>query len=324
MNSYFNIRWSRYRRAGYIGSHQPCCLCGGKDLVIVSRFDRWFNPLVNVLCRGCGLVFLDPMPTVEEVDNYHSRQFWLQSQGSVEPTEKTITRASQGAEGRLSMLASMLKPGMRILDVGAGGGEFVAAAQRRGFDAEGVEPNIGYARYGQRTYGVKIHAMPFAQVDFGGKKFDLITSNHSLEHMRDPLGVMIRFHELLEPDGYLHIWVPDLGGPNMWPLRYFHAGHMSGFTYETLIMMGAKAGFAPIDPGLRGTLHVFRRLPAPDPNWFSFPDYPAEAETLWRRRTIWRHLIVAETYQRIPTRIASFVRQFLAVTKAPAIPKQPK
>ncbi len=79
MSAFFKIRWGRYRRVKFAGSHRPCPLCGNNDAVLVSRFDRWFNPLVNVMCRRCGLVFLDPMPTDQELDQYYRDQFWSRS-----------------------------------------------------------------------------------------------------------------------------------------------------------------------------------------------------------------------------------------------------
>jgi 2-polyprenyl-3-methyl-5-hydroxy-6-metoxy-1,4-benzoquinol methylase len=315
--AHLKIRWGRYRRVRFSGSHQPCRLCGGNDTVVVSRFDRWLNPLVNVMCRGCGLVFLDPMPTDEEINTFYKDQFWLRSQGSDEPTEKTILRASRDGESRLSLLSPLLKPGMRILDVGAGGGEFLVAARRRGFEVDGIEPSLGYARYCQRAYGIAMQSAPLADVNFGDKKFDLITCNHSLEHMRDPLAALRRLHDLLKPDGHLYVSVPNLGDPNAWPLRYFHAGHLYSFSHETLVMMGAKAGFAPLDQqpfGTETTL-IFRRLAAPDTNWFRFPDYPAQAEITWRRRTIWRYLLAPRNYRRIPDRIRYFLNDYALLTR---------
>jgi SAM-dependent methyltransferase len=158
-----------------------------------------------------------------------------------------------------------------------------------------------------------MNAAPLADVDFGDKKFDLITCNHSLEHMRDPLSALRRLHDLLQPDGHLYVSVPNLGDPNIWPTRYFHAGHLYGFTHETLVMMGAKAGFAP--PFGTETSLIFRRLAAPDPNWFSFPGYAAQAEIKWQRHTIWRYLFTPRNYRQIPGRIRYFLNDYLVLTR---------
>ncbi len=221
MAAFFKIRWERYRRVTFTGSHQPCPLCGGSDSVVIGRFDRWFNPLVNVLCRHCGLIFLDPTPTDEELDRYYKEQFWSRSQGSDQPTAKTIANYRRYSQGRLALLAPFLKPGMHILDIGAGGGEFLLAARRRGYQVEGIEPSAGYARYCRQAYGLDVHAATLADTELGDKRYDLITCNHSLEHMRDPLGALARLHDHLDPDGYLYVSVPDLGDPDTWPCAIF-------------------------------------------------------------------------------------------------------
>ncbi len=135
--------------------------------------------------------------------------------------------------------------------------------------------------------------------------------------MRDPLAALRRLHDLLKPDGHLYVSVPNLGDPRMWPLRYFHAGHLYGFSHETLVMMAAKAGFAPLEQqpfGTETTL-IFRRLAGPDPNWFRFPDYPAEAEIKWQRHTIWRYLSAPRNYRRIPDRIRYFLNDYALLTR---------
>ena len=134
------IRWERYRSFRFLGNRTPCNLCGEEEAIIIGRRDRWLQPLIYVMCRRCGLILND----------YYERHFWKRSQGAIEPTPKQIRRSMRDAESRLVNLAPLLKPGIRILDVGAGGGEFVALAERRGFRAEGVEPGVDYARYAER------------------------------------------------------------------------------------------------------------------------------------------------------------------------------
>jgi hypothetical protein len=90
--------------------------------------------------------------------------------------------------------------------------------------------------------------------------------------------------------------------------------HLHGFTHETLVMMAAKAGFAPIDMQQSGTALIFRRLAGSDPNWFRFPDYAPKAEAMLRERTVWRYLMSMQAYRRIPARILNFLRDFLAVS----------
>ena len=303
--SQFRIRWSRYRPFSFVGTHVPCSLCGSEDLSVVRKRDRWFNRLRNVLCRRCGLIFLNPMPSDQEVQDFYRHHFWRRSQGAFLPTAKRLRRDRRSAQDRMQLLTPMLKPGMRILDIGSGSGEFLAAAKSAGYEVEGVEPSLEYARYSEREHGVTVHAEPLAGVDFGTRRFDLITSNHAFEHMRDPLGSFRRCHELLRPSGYLNIAVPDLAESGTWPLRFYQFAHLYGFTHQSLVMMAAKAGFGPpVDGQRQGTMLTFRRLAAPNPNWLSYPDHGRAMEALLRTRTIWRYLVAGKSYGRIPRRMA--------------------
>jgi SAM-dependent methyltransferase len=210
----------------------------------------------------------------------------------------------RNAAKRLEALGGCLRPGARILDVGAGGGEFVALAQSQGYVAEGVEPGAAYAAYARKRYGVKIDSAPFLQIDFGDRVFDMITCSHALEHMRDPLSALKKKHSLLAPGGYVHIWVPDLAKAGEWPYRCFHPGHLHGVTGETLLMMMAKAGFElPAKPWL-GTFQVLKRGSQSDPDWFRFPEHAESFKSSFAERTVWRYLISRRTWGRIPARIA--------------------
>jgi hypothetical protein len=125
--------------------------------------------------------------------------------------------------------------------------------------------------------------------------------------MRDPLGALRRFHALLEPNGHIDIAVPDLGEADKSPLRNLHPGHLFGFTHETLVMMAAKAGFETIDENRCCTLHLCRRLPGPDPDWFRFPGHAAASEAMFRERTMLRYLFNANSFARIPSRIGRWL-----------------
>jgi hypothetical protein len=148
-----------------------------------------------------------------------------------------------------------------------------------------------------------VHAAPFLDVDFGGRRFDLIVSWHVVEHLRDPFGALRRMHELLLPHGLLHLAVPDMAEPHKTPLGLFHFAHLHGFTHETLEMMAAKAGFSVADDTQKGTILLLRRLPAPDPNWFKYPTHARDLEGLFRGRTLWRFLAGPRTYARFFRRI---------------------
>ncbi len=297
-----------YRPFRYAGEQVACNLCGSSEKTVIGTRDRWLNPLTNVICTNCGLIRVDPMPTEAELDRYYTDHYRLHYQSTLEPTPKTIGRGHTGAVARLDALKPYLKPGARILDIGAGGGEFLAEAKRRGYEVEGVEPSTGFARYAESAYGVKVHNAPLNKIDFGGRKFDLIHSFHVFEHLRDPFASMQRVHSLLVPDGIFFVAVPNMA-ENRTPTGMFHFAHVHGFAYETLRMMAEKAGFEWMPTDALRAAQTFRRIEMPKADWFGFPDHARTLERKFREARLSRHLLSGAPYRRAWQRLQRKLRE---------------
>lgn len=286
-----------YRPFRYKGEAVACNLCDSTGKAVIGTRDRWLNPLTNVVCTHCGLIRVDPMPTDAELERYYTDHYRLHYKSTAEPTPKSIDRGRRGAQGRLPVLASLIPKGGRVLDIGAGGGEFLNEAKKLGFEVEGVEPSVGFAGYAERTYGVKVHVAPLMKIDFADRKFDLVHSYHVFEHLRDPLASMRLVHSLLKPGGYFYCVVPDMAEKRT-PIGMFHFAHVHGFTYETLRMMAEKAGFECLPKNPERSQLLFRRLDAPQPDWFRFPAHAAALERKFRDSRLSKHLLSADPYRR--------------------------
>src|SRR5262245_58042976 len=125
----------------------PCNLCGSRAVEEVSLRDRVGHYLRTVICRGCGLVWTDPRPTAAEVKQFYAEDYRLQYKGAWQPKFKHVYRGGLVSLNRFGWLGKFLRPEDAILDVGAGSGELVYLLRGLGFDASGLEPNEGYARY---------------------------------------------------------------------------------------------------------------------------------------------------------------------------------
>ncbi|NJW51980.1 class I SAM-dependent methyltransferase [Salinimicrobium oceani] len=92
-----------------------------------------------------------------------------------------------------------------ILDLGAGTGDFLLAAKKRGWEVFGVEPDNG-ARKLAAEKGVDLlkesEALP-------NEFFDVISMWHVLEHVPDLDKQISELQRLLKPDGLLLIAVPN-------------------------------------------------------------------------------------------------------------------
>lgn len=93
----------------------------------------------------------------------------------------------------------------RLLDIGAGTGDFLFEAKKRGWKINGIEPNQK-ARELALKKGVKINK---DCAHFKSGKFDVITMWHVLEHVPDLKAQIIEVEHLLRKGGLLIIAVPN-------------------------------------------------------------------------------------------------------------------
>ncbi len=313
--------FTRLRPVSFTGEVVSCNLCGSVEHDIVGRRDRYGNRLVNVLCKGCGLVFVNPMPTEDEVAAFYHNEYRKSYHNAYAPRKKAILRANKGAFLRHVHIAPVLKPGDRVLDVGAGGGEFVHYMCEKGFDAHGIEPNEGFVDYARRTYGVPIQMAMWQTARLEDESFDVMTSNHVVEHFRDPYAALCRFHSWLAPGGRLFLSVPSIANPNRTPYARFHFGHLYNFTYETLAMLARRAGFVQSEATPEHSTALIFDKAEPTEDWQLFPGHYKEMRAFFDTYTNRRYFLTPTPYFRWVQRMTRLGGDMIkaSVTKKPAI-----
>jgi SAM-dependent methyltransferase len=221
----------------------PCALCRSTASEPVRHHDRHGRPLRSVICRECGLVWTDPRPAPDRVRNFYERDYRLQYKGVRQPKPKHTYRAGKIALERFERLRPILAPGVRVLDVGAGGGEVLYIGRALGYEMFGIEPNEGYATYAATVLSVPVAQATYQSAPVAPGSYDVVTLFHTLEHLEDPVDVMQRARRWLVPDGYLVVEVPNIEAKCHQPHQQFHRGHLYHFNTATLELTGRSAGF---------------------------------------------------------------------------------
>ena len=156
-------------------------------------------------CRQCGLGFLNPRPSWEELEPYYSAQYaaYGHSHGARYDDELTVVEARRTGTFRHIPIPD----GKRVLDVGCGGGYFLRICAKLGAKVQGIEPSPIAAEQAL-SQGIPVFNGMIDTFETH-ERFDLITASQVLEHVPDPVAVLAKMRSLLAPGGMIWLAVPN-------------------------------------------------------------------------------------------------------------------
>lgn len=153
--------------------------------------------------------------------------------------------------------------GLRILDIGCGGGLLAEPMARLGAQvvgADAAERNIPVARIHARQSGLTIDYRHTTAEDMAaaGEQFDVVLNMEVVEHVADPLGYLTACRQLLKPGG-LHICSTINRNPKSYIMAIIGAEHVMRWlpkgthewskfiTPDELFDLMRNAGLDPVD-----------------------------------------------------------------------------
>jgi SAM-dependent methyltransferase len=160
------------------------------------------------------------------------------------------------ALAKLDVISSGLRSKPRtLLDVGSGPGYFASHVAELGIKADCIELNPDARRVAEELFSLRVFSLDM--VTEGA--YDAVTMFHVLEHIEDPLDMLLRVSRALRPGGLLMLHVPKsiTLGDQVELLARRIAGkkaerrgclylpdHLTGFTEDGLQKIAARAGLS--------------------------------------------------------------------------------
>ncbi|MBI3318637.1 MAG: class I SAM-dependent methyltransferase [Candidatus Omnitrophica bacterium] len=137
----------------------------------------------------------------------------------------------------------------RLLDIGCGTGDFLAAMAKKGWRCFGCDVSPRALEIARRKLpSAAFHCGRWEEAPFGRGPFEAITLWHTLEHLPDPLEALKSCRGLLAAGGRLVVAVPNLQSfeANLLGARWMEIdipGHFFFFSHKTLTDLLERAGF---------------------------------------------------------------------------------
>ncbi len=106
---------------------------------------------------------------------------------------------------KTNLISTMNNGAGTLLDIGAGTGDFLLTAQKKGWVCFGVEPNLNALKLASgKGLSLKLNLN-----EFEGKQFDVVTLWHVLEHIPNLDEIVVHLTQLVKKNGTLIIAVPN-------------------------------------------------------------------------------------------------------------------
>lgn len=152
------------------------------------------------------LLITFPKPTLEKLPSYYeSADYISHTDGKRSLFERTYHMIKNIAlKNKVKLINTQSQKG-KLLDIGAGTGDFLVEAKNDGWDVTGIEPSVK-----AKTIAIN-KGVSFADnlSNLEDHSFDVITMWHVLEHVINLDEYLLELKRLLQPSGTILIAVPN-------------------------------------------------------------------------------------------------------------------
>lgn len=158
-----------------------------------------------VKCKNCNLIYTNPRLTEKSLAKLYQDEYFSYYADTKSEAHRKRQETFKVEIAELERLTDKRK----ILDVGCGGGFFLAAMDNS-WDKYGVEINPAAVNYARDTFGLNIIKGNLKEASFSDEAFDVVIIRGVIEHLPDPAGVLYEINRILREDGIIAVKTPNI------------------------------------------------------------------------------------------------------------------
>lgn len=189
---------------------QRCLVCDATHFKKMPfGYDHEGEWLQAMRCGTCGVIFLDPQLTPQQITALYSKEYF-------EGDFRCGHAGSLFAEATLPDIADtplvkriqQFQPAGALLDIGCAGGAFLNSARTAGYTVRGVEMSTDAAEFARTRFGLDVTTGDIFSARFKDKEFDIVYLGDVIEHLPNPRDTFGEIHRIMKPGGLLVIACP--------------------------------------------------------------------------------------------------------------------
>jgi len=200
-----------------------CPLCRRNETLQVGWNSRGGITISTVICKGCGLIYLNPKPSAGKYSDFYAsgdyRRFLdivkgrgvASNIGGFSTDEKFEKRKIDGRQIAQRYFRDIVGKGDLYFDFGCNLGGFMAGVKEvTGCELMGNEPFELCAEYIKKKMGISILNSTMEQIckedrqKYKGRA-KVVSITAALEHVNDPVSCLQIAHQMLVDQGYLYV-----------------------------------------------------------------------------------------------------------------------
>lgn len=231
----------------------PCNLCGStRQTPVYEMPDARYFPdeyFTVVACDQCGLGFVNPRPTMAEIQKYYPAEYY--QWGGTDSFRRYLERRFTKQARFLKSLEARSGP-RKLLDVGCANGEFPRFMLARGWEVEGVE----ISEVSERIRDFRVYPQEFQDISVDIPTYDAVSAWSVLEHVHNPMAYFRKASQVLKKGGVFVFLVPNFESTAS--RRLFAEDiprHLYFYTRSTVKQYLEKTGFTLLEESNKGNIH---------------------------------------------------------------------
>ena len=160
-----------------------CNLCNSNEYKLFKEIDGYRL----VKCRNCGLVYLNPRPSQQEIKEKYSVEYHIKRllKGETKTAKEIEGRINKNI-GRAEEIVSQFGNKGKLLDIGCSDGFFITCLRRYGWDVSGVDISEWATEFARKKLELNVFTGTVEDIQYN-EKYDIITMYHILEHFPNPI-----------------------------------------------------------------------------------------------------------------------------------------